>query len=174
MSLIKIKECSSDLALHYPGQINLQGAYIELDCETGVLSADTDGEIGGGMPFAVWHGRTLRWPCPALTADAANALLSEVAPLAEKVLAGYEIDYDGNNSIGKFLTDYARDAALDINILCSDCDGDTLSVLDAGDWLLDPPAELTAGTTDDEIEALADKLEEEAGSELIMLRKTMK
>lgn len=48
----------------YPQQSQPQPAYIEIT-EDGDVSAGYSGEIGGAVPMAVWHHRTLRVPVHA-------------------------------------------------------------------------------------------------------------
>ena len=81
----------TELYTRYPGQSAAQSCHVELDAERGTLSAASNPEIGNAVPMAVHHGRVLRWQIQPLRADAANALLAEIAPLAERVVAGYEV-----------------------------------------------------------------------------------
>ncbi|MBT8453006.1 MAG: hypothetical protein KJO40_13640 [Deltaproteobacteria bacterium] len=157
---------------HYPGQIEPQPCYIELDCDDGSLCADWDGEIGNATPVSVWHRRTLRFDIPALKGHKANELLADIEPLAERVVAGYESDWDGNNWVGTY-SDDAEDAIGDIQSLIASYylhDPDwALMVWDAGDYmdgvgdLEAQAAELgvTADSTDDQLATIGEKLQEE-------------
>lgn len=89
----------AELFRHYDGQSEAQGAYIELDTQDGTLLADWDGEIGGAVPFSVHHGLQRRYSIPILTADAANRIMQEILPLAERIVAGAQTDWDGNNTV---------------------------------------------------------------------------
>ena len=164
----------NELHHQHRGQNKPQPCHVSLNCDTAALSASYDPEIGNGIPFSVYHRRTLRWGIPALTADAANALLAEIAPLAERVVAGYERTWDGNNHVGEY-TDDAQEAIEAIRDLCDRARADadelsTVQVWDAGDWFggigrWEAQCEalgITAETTDDELLAIADAAEVEA------------
>lgn len=124
------------LHCHYDRQSEAQPCYIELDCKTETLRADYNGEIGNAIPFSVYHGHTQRWGIPMLTADAANGLLGRIAPLAERVVAGYDEKWDGNNHVATF-TDDAQSAIEEIEALCDIEEDESLCVTewDAGYWL---------------------------------------
>ncbi|MDH6544934.1 hypothetical protein [Streptomyces sp. SPB4] len=101
MSDVKIIECTTptELFRHYDGQSGAQPAYIELDLPNGTLSADYNAEIGNGIPFSVYHGQDRRYGIPVLTADAANRVMKEIAPLADRILADWEEIWDGSNTV---------------------------------------------------------------------------
>ncbi|MCX5078758.1 hypothetical protein OHA84_37980 (plasmid) [Streptomyces sp. NBC_00513] len=98
---IRIIDCTSptELFRHYDGQSEAQPAYIELDLPNGVLLADYNAEIGNGVPFTVYHGQDRRYTIPVLTGDAANRVMKEIAPLADRILADWEEVWDGNNTV---------------------------------------------------------------------------
>lgn len=159
-------------ALHhqYPGQSQPQGAYVELDCETGALSADWNGEIGNAVPARVWHGHTRRWTIPALKARAANALLDEIEPLAQRVCDGYSSEWDGSNHVARFDDDAAA-ALEEIHALCDGADSeDAVSVWDAADWYAGIGSRdtqraalgITGATTDEELAAIVAREEADA------------
>lgn len=125
----------------YPREFNPQPAYIEMD-EDGEVRADYSGEIGNAVPMYVWHRRTLRWRIDAaangdsladfLESDEARALL-------ERIHAGHEVDWDGNNHSGS-LDDDAQAASDELDsILEEDWQRpyDTTEVWDAANWLGD-------------------------------------
>jgi hypothetical protein len=134
-SIITIAEVEgAELFHHYRGQTSPQPCYVSLNCEGGDLVAEYSGEIGNGVPFRVYHGRVRRWRIPALTAEAANALLAEIAPIAETLIAGYACEWDGSNHVGE-LDESAAEADEAIRSLCDrDWDGQTIEVWDACDW----------------------------------------
>lgn len=98
---VRIIECTepTELYRHYDGQTEPQPAYIELDLKSEKLYADYDGEIGGATPFSVHYGFDRRWGIPVLTVEAANRVLHEIAPLADRILADWEEEWDGNNMV---------------------------------------------------------------------------
>ncbi|MEU7480570.1 hypothetical protein AB0A63_31645 [Lentzea sp. NPDC042327] len=150
---------------HYQGELYVQSCHLELDLRDGELSADYDGEIGNAIPMSVHHGIVRRWGIPCVTAKSANELMRDIAPLAQRVLDGATIEWDGNNNVG-VLTDDAADAEEEIiGRLQGDLDGLTLiGEMDAADWWAegDLPEDLTADTTDKELEAIVEREEEDA------------
>jgi len=136
MTTIKITEVSgADLYHRYPTQTRPQDALVQLDCRTGALTATTDPEIGGAVPAAQYHGHVQCWRIPALKARAANALLAEIEPLAQRACDGYQSVWDGSNHVAVFSTD-AGDACDEIERLCDRADDptDALVVWDAAMW----------------------------------------
>jgi hypothetical protein len=151
------------LLLRYPGQIDQQGAYIELDTKTGELSADYNAEIGNAVPMRNWHGITRRYTIPALTATAANDVMVEITPLAQRVIDGTEIVWNGNNHVAR-LNDDAQQAEAEIEQLCEaerDNVENIVSCLVPEDWLYDIKSD-TEGKTDAELQTMATEFEAEA------------
>lgn len=169
----------TELHHQYPGQTSPQPCYVELDCRTGALSASYSGEIGNAVPAHVWHGHAQRWSIPALKGDAANALLEEIEPLAQRVVDGYSARWDGSNSVADFDED-AEAAREEIAALCERAEEDAtrgdagaVNVWEASEWLGgigDRALQagtygITATTTDDELDAIETRVEEEAEGE---------
>lgn len=100
---VRIIECTdpAELHHHYDGQTEPQPAYIELDLRAGTLLATFDAEIGGAVPFSVYHGFERRYGIPSLTAEAANRVMEELAPLANRILADWDEEWDGNNMVAR-------------------------------------------------------------------------
>ncbi|MFF7335393.1 hypothetical protein [Streptomyces sp. NPDC008150] len=99
--MVNITLCTepTELFRQYHGQNEPQPAYIQLDTEAGTLHADYDAEIGNAVPASVWHGIDRRYRIPILTADAANRVMEEIAPLADRIVAGTTTEWDGNNHV---------------------------------------------------------------------------
>lgn len=164
---IQISEvCGADLHLQYPGQNRPQSCFVELDCRDGRLSAEADPEIGNASPVDVHHGHRQRWTIPALKAQAANALLAEIAPLADRVCAGYSSEWNGSNHVARFTAD-AAETIEEIASLCDAADpGDVVVVWAAADWFgvdgnLESQAKalgITAAATDEELDAIAKRV----------------
>ena len=165
----------NELHRQYAGQNRPQDVYVTLDCANGRLTAECSSEIGSGIPVAVCHGHVQRWSIPALTADAANSLIEEIAPFAERMVAGYERVWDGNNHVAAF-SDDADEADDAIISLCDRARADadehsTVQVWDASDWFAGignaaaqcAALKITAETTDDELRAIETVAEKEAG-----------
>ena len=159
----------------YDGQAEPQTVYIELDCASGELRADWNGEIGNGIPELVWNGHIQRWAfigCPRVSY--ANRVLDEVAKIAQRVVNGY----DGTEDRAEFSDD--AQAAIDLitDVVQQPLDIDTVvEPMDAGDWLeysiertddaveIDGVGTITEDTTDDEIKKMAKSIRETAISE---------
>jgi len=164
-------------ALHrqYAGQHKPQPCYVSLSCDTGNLSASYDPEIGNGVPFSVYHGREQRWSIPALTEEAANGLLAEILPLAERVVAGYERVWNGSNHVGQFTED-AEQAMESIYDLCQrDWSDRTIEAWDAADWFggvgnraaQRRSLKITAETTDEALAAIIETEDDAAHPRII-------
>ena len=139
----------NELHRQYAGQNRPQDVYVTLDCANGRLTAECSSEIGSGIPVAVCHGHVQRWSIPALTADAANSLIEEIAPFAERMVAGYERVWDGNNHVAAF-SDDADEADDAIISLCDRARADadehsTVQVWDASECAIETVAEKEAG-----------------------------
>lgn len=169
-------ENHGDLHHQYPGQTSPQDVHVILNCDKGTLTADWDGIIGAGMPMNVYHRRTLRWRIPALTAGAANALLDEILPHAETIVAGYSCEWDGHNHVGRY-TDEA-DAAIETVAGMLDgrsFDGHVIEVWDAADWfgaIGSHDAQrrelgVTSQTTDEQLAAIVEREEANAEARVI-------
>ncbi|KNE83336.1 hypothetical protein AB0B04_19340 [Streptomyces xinghaiensis] len=103
MTNARIIECTDPIELYrqYDGQFEAQPAYIELDLREGTLLADYNGEIGNAVPFSVYYGFERRYGIPVLTADAANRVMREIAPMAARILADWEEVWDGQNMVAR-------------------------------------------------------------------------
>lgn len=176
MTTIDITPVSGTALYHrYPGQASPQDARVSLDCASGALTAETDPEIGNAVPVRQWHGHIRCWSIPALTADAANELLEEIEPLAQRVCDGYASRWDGSNHVADF-DDDATAAIEEIAALCERAKADAaegvgaLKTWDADAWFggIGSAARqartlgITAATTDDELAAIEAREEESA------------
>lgn len=164
---IKIKPVTSTLYLKYPGQTDVQRVHVVLDCRDGELTAESDGETGGGMPMAVYDNLIQRWTIPCLKEGPANTLLEEIAPLAERVVAGFEIFFRGSNRVGRFSPD-AVEACEAIALLCEGAGADPMDLVQVWDasaffsGLGSALAQarslgITAETTDEELSAIGER-----------------
>lgn len=98
---VRVIECTdpAELFRHYDGQSEPQPVYIELDTQNETLSATYNGEIGNAVPATVYHGLDRRYGIPILTADAANRIMHEIAPFADRIIAGTTVEWDGSNNV---------------------------------------------------------------------------
>jgi hypothetical protein len=81
---------------------------IELDLETGVLDASYDPEIGNAVPMYVWDGIVRRYRIPCLSSQGANRAMEAILPLAQRVLDGAEVVWDGSNWVSKLDDDASK------------------------------------------------------------------
>jgi hypothetical protein len=153
---------------HYDGQTSPQPTHLVLDLRDGELTADYDPEVGNGHPMSVEHRLVLWFTLPGVyTAAAYNALLEEAKPLAERILAGASIKWDGNNHRGYLTTDTeptdAEVAEDELTKLCAAFEGREVCEVDAEEWFgegEDP--DITADSTDEDLNRLANKASDEA------------
>ncbi|MGW5003284.1 hypothetical protein ACWEP8_37150 [Streptomyces hydrogenans] len=155
---------ATELHLQYAGQTKPQPAYLELDLQTGRLYADTDSEVGGAYPFSVHYGFDRRYGIPALTGQAADRLMQEIRPLAQRILNDWEEIWDGNNMVARLGKD-AAEAEEEIEAIVSRY-GNEYEV-DAADliavWDLDGATngdeaseyDITPDTTDERLDEIA-------------------
>lgn len=162
---INIIWCVRPDELHhrYPGQTETQSTYIELDLVDGSLLADFDGEVGRGVSENVVRGFERRYGIPVLTGDAANDLMREIAPLAERILADWERAWMHGNPVAVLGSD-ALEAESEIEKMLG-LDGSEAPYFTAGqlvaEWDLNmfDNSELdeygiTAKTSDDRLEEI--------------------
>lgn len=112
IDLSEIRSESAPLYCKYDLQINPQPAFIELDLETGNVTADYSGEIGGGVPVSVWNGIWRRYSVPAYISGECLAEIledEEVVALLNRIHEGSDVEWNGNNYVG-VLNDDAQDA----------------------------------------------------------------
>ena len=161
-----IEETEPNRLLHiYPRQEAPQGCFLYLDCETGQFGADWDAQIGNAVPSDVWHGHTRWYPIPVLQDSTVNALLAELAPLAQRVLDGYASEWNGNNLVGAF-DDDAQAAEAEIGRAIEDYGDGDLHWADARDWLYGIEDELVERIANGEtIDSLIDELDGDGSAE---------
>ena len=112
------------LFFKYPRQCNPQPAHVELD-HAGRVTADSSGEIGNGVPFHVWHRRTLRFrvdPCVGGAALADYLEGDEGRALLERIHTGHTVEWDGSNHVGMLDEDAeAAKLLLEQALMALDC-----------------------------------------------------
>jgi hypothetical protein len=175
MEIIKRDEKNEcGLAVQYTGQTNTQDIYLYVDTEGEKVWIDYDPEIGGAVTFDIWHGRTRRYRIyETISATGANNLLDNetLIALAERIIAGTEVKWDGNNYVG-ILDDDAISADEEMEQYVAGYtfqESETVSLWDAGDFFTPLSADevmdevglkITTETTDQEIAEAARKYEE--------------
>jgi len=116
---MRIIKTTSSIYRQYDGQCQPQPCYIEIDLERDTIEASYNAEIGNAVPMEVWHGLRRRYEIPCIFPATADELMAELLPLAERMAAGYECVWDGNNYIGE-LTDDAQAASDEIERICQE------------------------------------------------------
>lgn len=148
-------EDQAELFLRYRSEFFAQPVHLYVDLETGEISTETWGEIGGGTTFNVVHGVTPRWRWNGTpTVAQANEAMEAIAPLAQKMIDGVEVEFKDGNWVGTLITDEARDAEEKIGEVLGDMEG-LVTEVDA-DWFFQDTTDLdlSAETTDEEIEEI--------------------
>jgi hypothetical protein len=160
---------TADLFCLYPGQQEPQSTYIALDIRDGALWASYSGEIGNAIPMNVYHGLVRRYYLPyPMLADVANELMADIMPLAQRVLDGASVEWDGSNRVGR-LTLNAADAEAEIEAIIlgyeSGQEYNGVAWCDAADWFQFTEDEvrerLAAGAT---VEELAEEYDGDGSS----------
>ncbi|GLY08210.1 hypothetical protein [Actinoplanes sp. NBRC 101535] len=150
---------------HYASESDPQPVHLILDLEDGEMTCAYDGEpiSSRAVPESVFCDRVRRYDMPALTAAAANRLLDEAAPLAERILRGSTIAWDGHNHVGR-LDDDADAAEDELTALIAGYDDDAyvITELEAADYFANADLDVTADLSDAELAQLVTDLEKEA------------
>ena len=149
---------------HYDGQLQPQPAYLEIDLESGVVEVDYSEVIGGGVGMRVWNNVVLRYPInPDLVTSELNELLDKIEPLADQIVAGSECRWDNSNWRGFLCTADAEDANTKIERICEELyteSGGAMSAVHFFQGSIDSD-DLSASTTDEQIEELAESIEDD-------------
>ncbi len=95
------------LFCHYDGEYRAQQCELVLDLTDGEFTCRYNPEIGNGRSAGEYHHLVLVTTIPTLTAAAANALLRELAPKAQRVLDGATVGWNGSNHVGRLDDDAA-------------------------------------------------------------------
>ena len=135
------------LYVQYDGQVTVQRTYVEIDLDSGDLSADYSGDVGGGVPERVWEGEVKRFDIsPDLTAAEINRLLDEIAPIAQEWIDVWEQfvpELGGREPADATAAKRAIDAGWQIARLCEARRTESGGIWDAGMWIeaggMNPP-----------------------------------
>jgi len=166
---ITISPCDSNI-LHplynkYEQQYEAQPAYVELDIRTGSLHADWDANVGNGAAPDVWHGLRRQYEIQAnLTTDEINRLLTELAPIAQRILDGAAVESDGLQD-RPVLSEQAQAAEEELTDVCRAAGTTSIGIIDAAMYygevstahLHDVTAQVKADTTDEQLSALVEE-----------------
>lgn len=151
-------ETPGELYCHLQGH-EPQPCYIEVDLEGGTISATYDPEIGGGVPKSVWTGYIRRFRIPPLTAEVANATMEKIKPLVETMLDHWDEEWDGSDWRAHLLPEGLRAQEQISELLEEDTNywlpEDVVFPLDEVDWFPYVKDEVTADSTNEQLEELA-------------------
>ncbi|GAA2679547.1 MULTISPECIES: hypothetical protein [Actinosynnema] len=146
---------------------------MELDLDNAMLQAVRSDEVGWGhLHESVTRGVLRQWDIPCLSARAANELLHEIAPLAERLLAGAEMEPDvSRGSNVAVLDEDAERAEKEIGeVIDSYCgDAELVRAVDAVEWYDIVPEQLTADTTDEQLREIAAAEEERVRQDAVLI-----
>ena len=143
--------------------------FLALDCNADVCEPwfDSAYRSENAVPARVWHGIVRRWACADLKEHAQERFLSEHAATFARVFIGVTVEWDGNNHVGR-AEESAVAAIQKIEDALAEYGNDQRNVRhvwDAADWFQGHSAEslgISASTTDEELDAIIDKLKDEA------------
>lgn len=171
----------------YRTESNPQPAYIEIDLEKETVEADYSGEIGNAVPANVWHGLVRRIPVTPYakgTVLAAFLESDELRTLVERMIAGFESVWNGNNYVSKMTPDAtaaedelerAAEAFFDPADLVQVYSVDTFMETamstdeDAGEIELENVGTITADTSDADLQQFAAAIRKQAADAEIEL-----
>ena len=153
--------------------------YLQLDTRDGEIGLGTRSHAENAVPINVYHGIVRRYYLPQnvdakrLTDDINSGVFDD---LFRRIVDGSEVVWDGQNHVCRMTDDaYAADQELSERLM--DYPYTHEGVISARDWLREAyetgDLGLTAETTDEELEALAERLDAEAREEGIKLLHTL-
>lgn len=162
---------ATELYRHEQGQPTQQEVRMHLDIESGTLSAAyTPRGDEESMPKSVYDRRGVLWAIPCLTMDAANRLMAEAAPLAQRIIDGTEIYWDGQSRVGTQNADATSAIAAVVELIRSYDDVDhTISEYSGDEYYDDGPdaARETLGINADTTDAELARIVEAAAAEAL-------
>ena len=129
----------------------------------------------GGTDADVYHMRTISelLPIRPSRGKARNYLESaEAQTLLDTVCAEHDISWDGHNMVGS-LSDLGQMTLETIIYDLENLPESEWALWSVDDWLGQADLEITAGTTDEELEILAEQLEREATEDQVILAESV-
>jgi hypothetical protein len=105
--------------------------------------------------MSVWHGHEQRFGIPNnLLGHVINEMMDKIAPLAQRVVDGYESDWNGNNMIATF-DDDATEALEEIGQITELYDESDGMEIYTPEQFYEYNCDVTAETSDDALEQMA-------------------
>lgn len=170
-------EETAPLYCKYQGQFNPQPAYVTLNLENGHVDADYSGEIGNAVTMDVWHNRTLRWSINSqLSGSQVQEILEDILPTLQTILDGSEIEWNGNNWVGRIVTDAARaaDEKMDRDSEYGlGYDIETSVITDLKEWLANGGRDCWMPTESDDVEQYITQFDLDGYTALEDVRETL-
>jgi len=153
------------------GQFEPEPAAIQIDCKTETVTAAATRYITDATPSDVYYRHCLEFCVPNnITGRALNRVFqnAEFRRLCERIIDGYDTEFDGKNVVGVYSDDATAAIAelehwLETNIDDADC----AQFLTADDFVYDnhDTLDVSAETSDEEIEKEAEKICEELAAD---------
>lgn len=154
---------------------------LEIDWDSEVITAYTH-ERNWGTPARIWHGLASTYTLDSNVdaTELAEWVQTEIVPIAEKLLTAFSAEWDGSNRVGRWAETVATGEDVsqldrEIEELCYDdrevptIQGESPGLRDIREWVDLQDGELTADSTDTDIERLAKEIERTAKSEYVVL-----
>jgi hypothetical protein len=163
-TLVTISRLTNPTALyrHYEDETSQQTAYIELDLDNRILLADYDAELDTKVPVTVVYGIDRRYNIPAVTAEAANRAMEQILPLAQRIMAGTEMEWNGNNTVAVLNADaQAAEEELEQTLAAAFDESDEIAAWDVDSATTGTEAsdyDITATTTDARLDEIAEEI----------------
>lgn len=166
---IQITKANQPAELFFEMESGAAPTYLEVDLTSREISVDY--QASSGTPGRVWHGFIRRFDIPLLTATAANRLMEQIAPLAERMCNDWseEIGRGGRAEAVLGADGRAAEAEL-IAALPGDEDvdpADLVDVWDAANLFIGNEVDeygITERTSDEELEQIAEQMLEQVRS----------
>jgi hypothetical protein len=152
---------------------------IELDPERRLITVDQEYD-SGSTSFDRWNGIVLYWRVDGHPQeDDVRRWIEDHIADWETICAGHSVEWNGNNHVGR-MTDEASEAEAAIDRELTEGWPPAFdpeqgwSLWDARDWLQDMPSGWSpAGRSDEQLEALAAGIEDDARGENVILYGTL-
>jgi hypothetical protein len=169
-------ENKNELFCKYELHHEPQDCFIELDCDSGKLSAGYNPEIGNAVPARVFSGEVQRWSIPPLETDSCNELLEEIEGFAQVIVDGYTSAWNGSGYEIWFSAE-AEESIEAVESICRDWHGDVVNWAYATDWFLEVETEedlcgewkITENTTDERLGELEKEIVERWSCEAVLV-----
>lgn len=166
---IQIAKVDRDDELFFEMESGAAPTYLEVDLTSREISVDY--QASSGTPGRVWHGFIRRFDIPLLTATAANRLMEQIAPLAERMCNDWSEEIGRGGRAEAVLGADGRAAESELIATLPDENtvdpADTVDVWEASLMFVGNEVDeygITERTSDAELEQIAEKMLDEIRS----------